>query len=116
MNKLSLRQKSPPALYNSDALKPPGIKNIANNCYANSVVQCLLNVPVFVELIEDITESHKSGVCNLCKTSGMQRVIKLTHALSAFSDMYVQTHVEQRCTTATRVSSRISESTVVLSM
>ena len=39
---------------------------------ANSVVQCLLNVPLFVELIEDITESHKSGVCNLCKTLGMQ--------------------------------------------
>ena len=62
MHKLSLRQKSPPALYNSDALKPPGIENIENNCYANSVVQCLLNVPVFVELIEDITESHKSCI------------------------------------------------------
>ena len=92
MNKLSLRQKSPPALYNSDALKPPGIKNIANNCYANSVVQCLLNVPVFVELIEDITESHKSGVQSV-QNIRYARAIKLTHALSAFSDMYVQTHV-----------------------
>ena len=92
MNKLSLRQESPPALYNSDALKPPGIKNIANNCYANSVVKCLLNVPVFVELIEDITESQVWSVQSV-QNIRYARVIKLTHALSAFSDMYVQTHV-----------------------
>ena len=34
-------------LYNKRALFPPGIRNSTNNCYANSILQCLCNNDVF---------------------------------------------------------------------
>ena len=60
---LSLRKKAPaekiaperpriPAagVYNQDVLLPPGINNVARNCYANAVLQCLFNHLTFIEL------------------------------------------------------------------
>ena len=34
-------------IYNKRALLPPGIRNSTNNCYANSILQCLCNNDVF---------------------------------------------------------------------
>ena len=51
-------------------LRPAGITNAANNCYASSVLHCLLNHPVFPTLNEVIA-MHK-GFCNsTCSRTGM---------------------------------------------
>ena len=47
-------------------MKPPGITNGANLCYANSVVQCLLNHPVFNSYIQSMNDKD----CKLCQNSG----------------------------------------------
>ncbi len=46
---------------------PPGITNIAMNCYANSVFQCLLNHNGFIALVKDIIEEHERVKCNYCR-------------------------------------------------
>ena len=36
-------------------ISPPGIGNIANNCYANAVLQCLMNHPLFLDVAGTLT-------------------------------------------------------------
>ena len=61
------------SLYNFDALLPPGISNIANNCYANSVLHYVLNHPTFVLLLQLVKEDHIQSSCELCLNPGMKR-------------------------------------------
>ena len=58
-------------LYNSEALLPPGMTNIASNCYANSIIQCLLNHPTFLGLLEVVYKEHVPSSCKNCSTSGI---------------------------------------------
>ena len=47
-------------------LQPPGITNTANNCYASSVLQCLMNHPVFLQFLQS-TSKHTGCECTkLC--------------------------------------------------
>ena len=46
--------------YNSHAYlvnSPPGIGNTVNNCFANVVIQCLMNHPVFLEMTSRLASS-----------------------------------------------------------
>ena len=54
-------------LCNITALQPPGILNTANNCYSSSVLQCLLNHPIFFELFQ---LSKGRDNCETCQKSG----------------------------------------------
>ena len=47
------------------ALLPPGIRNDGNICFASSILQCLLNQPLFRKLLADIGVSHVSA-CDVC--------------------------------------------------
>ena len=44
----ALRKMKNNSLYNFEALLLPAITNSANNCYASSINQCLLNHSVFL--------------------------------------------------------------------
>ena len=60
------------SLYNFNCLKPPGINNIASNCYANSILQCLLNQPAFCHYIKSLDHA----ACKSCLTSGKLFFVK----------------------------------------
>ena len=66
---LSLAKSGKAGLFDSNAFLPPGISNTANNCYASSVVQCLMNHGGFLQLCHEIT-----GDANTEKTSGRHEV------------------------------------------
>ncbi len=51
--------------------KPPGINNTENNCYANSILQCLLNNSTFFDLSQEVVQAHSSSSCTRCQSSGM---------------------------------------------
>ena len=53
------------------ALQPPGITNTASNCYASSVLQCLLNHPAFLEFLHS-TSKH---TCCECTKSGIVYIV-----------------------------------------
>ena len=44
------------SLYNFEALRPPGITNVANNFYVSSVIQCLCNYHIIQSMLEEINE------------------------------------------------------------
>ena len=50
---------------------PSGIANPANNCYANSVLQCLLNHPSFSKLTRDLFEARPHHCSRKCRNRGM---------------------------------------------
>ena len=68
----ALRKMDNNSLYNFEASLPPGITNSANNCYASSVIQCLLNHSVFLSTSEEINEEH--DVCEKCMKSGKKHI------------------------------------------
>ena len=70
----ALRKMENNSLYNKnfEALLPPRITNSANNCYASSVIQCLLNHSVFLSTSEEINEEH--NVCEKCMKSGKKHI------------------------------------------
>lgn len=39
-------------VYNFKVTMPPGLTNPANNCYANSLFQCLFNTRTFSDVLE----------------------------------------------------------------
>jgi len=44
-------------------LTPPGISNLASNCYINSILQCLFNHPTFLGLLNTrCSKNYLSGV------------------------------------------------------
>lgn len=67
---ISLSQQPKEGVYHHDALLPPGISNIANNCYASSVYRCLLNHPVFLSRVPKVIQEHDILKCNQCKSKG----------------------------------------------
>ena len=87
MKRLSLsRRKRPVVVVDTEAQKksriageicpinvvyPSGITNPANNCYANSVLQCLLNHPSFSKLTRDLFEAHPHHCSRKCRNRGM---------------------------------------------
>ena len=60
------------SLYNFKALLPPGITNSANNCFASSVIQCLLNHSVILSTLKEINEEH--DVCEKCMKLGKKHI------------------------------------------
>ena len=61
-------------LYYSEAMLPPGLTNIANICYANSYIQCLINNPTFLHLTRTIIDNHYNIKCAQCSKSGMKKM------------------------------------------
>ena len=55
----------PDGIYDKEITFPPGIANIANNCYASSVLQCLFSHSTFRGVISDATGNH-SDECTIC--------------------------------------------------
>ena len=45
-------------VYSYAAACPPGIENLANNCYANAVLQCLMHHPDFLEFTKCVKTSQ----------------------------------------------------------
>ena len=45
-----------------ESLYPSGISNPANNCWANAVLQCLLNNSVSMQVIKELAKNHP-GPC-----------------------------------------------------
>ena len=53
--------------YDFEAPKPPGIRNYANSCFANAVLQCTMNNSIFTGLIEEILDKHHNSGCTMCQ-------------------------------------------------
>ena len=79
MKRLSLKSKRkatsclgvgrPKHLYNFKVDIPPGFTNPSSNCYANSMLQCLFNSPVFGEILQKVLElSETQGNSGTFKT------------------------------------------------
>lgn len=78
-NRLSLSLKKPSNAAESShcaidnrstaVYSPPGISNIANNCYANSIYQCLLNNPSLLQVSRRLSDSHNDLNCTECTTT-----------------------------------------------
>ena len=78
------RKSATGEVYFHNCLRPVGITNAANNCYASSVLHCLLNHPIFPMLEEQVITKHE-GFCNsTCTRTGMWVSIQL-YALIQFS-------------------------------
>ena len=48
--RLRLKSREPGELYCSDIVYPSGISNPFSNCYANSILQCMMNHSSFSEI------------------------------------------------------------------
>ena len=56
-------------VYVPDCLYPPEIMNVANNCYASSVVQYLINHPSFSIMYEKLIGRHAMHCDKTCASS-----------------------------------------------
>ena len=58
------------SVYYTDYLCPPGIMNVANNCYASSLLHCLINHPIYPVLHEQLVGRHALHCDKTCVPSG----------------------------------------------
>ena len=77
------RRGSCTPVYIPDCLYPPGIMNVANNCYASSIVQCLINHPSFSLMYEKLIGRHAMHCDKTC-TSSSKRFMKLYTFIHSF--------------------------------
>ena len=61
-----LTLRKPGEVYNGNILYPSGITNPANNCYGNSILQCIFNHPSSV--LKEIFFQHDTSKCTICST------------------------------------------------
>ena len=69
-----MNQKPLAGIYNNDVLLPPGIGNIANNCYLNAILLCILNHPAISEVLTEMKQNVSS--CR-CQNSGILKILKI---------------------------------------
>ncbi|KAI3806690.1 hypothetical protein L1987_22604 [Smallanthus sonchifolius] len=76
-------------------LKPCGLKNCGNSCYANAVLQCLIHTPPLTAyLLEGLHSKacEKRGWCFTCEFEGL--VMKAKGGISPLSPIRILTHIE----------------------
>ena len=47
-------------------LRPPGIKNLSYNCYANCIIQCMLNMSCFPTIAQELLAIHPDDCGSMC--------------------------------------------------
>ena len=61
----------PEGLYNRDIKFSPGIANIASNCYASSVLQCLFSTTTFNLLFDAVAAAHSQDCVTYNAVAGI---------------------------------------------
>jgi len=70
LSKAKKNERLPDGIYDKEIVFPPGIANIGNNCYANSVLQCLFNHPTFETIICGAIANHAEECTTSCEVRG----------------------------------------------
>ena len=75
------KRRRPGEVWIENSLCPSGISNPANNCWANSVLQCMLNSSLFMEVISEQILSHPASCSINCNHSGKPNPYILSFSL-----------------------------------
>ena len=68
--RLRLKSREPGELYCSDIAYPSGISNPFSNCYANSILQCMMNHSSFSEITGGLLAAHPLHCSKECGCTG----------------------------------------------
>ncbi len=70
-------------IYYCSVRKPQGMQNVGNTCYANSVLQCMINCKTLMSTVRELKDQE----CSRC-ISGKNRMYTFSNVI-AVSDIFI---------------------------